>query len=280
MNTPEPATLGAVLMLLGLALAFLAAYVLLNRRVEDPKDEKQPALETEAEQSDDDPSSEPDPAAQSVDSADQAESEADSEGSDKDTSEEDEAGAEPSDSDEPVPIPQSELMQVLDVYREEVSGELVLKIGDREYRAVDEIEDEGDRRRIESALADLNSWFTEAPEPPAAPQPSEEAASPTTGNGGPPSQPVEAEQRKSSRAESAKPRSPSAARGMIDGINALLRENLERDENGPRAVRLVSDASGAVKVLIGLKSYPMEDIPDEDVRRLIRQAVQEWEASQ
>jgi len=33
-------------------------------------------------------------------------------------------------------------------------------------------------------------------------------------------------------------------------------------------------------VLLGVKSYPLEEIPDESIKSLIRQAVAEWEESQ
>ncbi len=288
MNTLEPATLGAVLILFGLALAFLAVYVVLNRRVEGSDDAEESAPDLGTGESPDLTEDEAESA--SVPAAEVGEAEAIEQQPKGDDSQEgedpegEEGIAESEVLEAPEPVPQLELMHVLDVYREEVSGEIVLRIADREYRSAEEIEDDGHRRRIEFALADLGSWFSE-PEDRPAPIPKVRKPSPDTGfstseNGGTPSRESGPAMSRRGSATSPKSSAETNSQGMIDGINAFLRTSLDGDDGGPRALRLVSDASGGVRVLIGLKSYPLDDIPDEDIRRLIRQAVEEWEASQ
>jgi hypothetical protein len=36
---------------------------------------------------------------------------------------------------------------------------------------------------------------------------------------------------------------------------------------------------GMARVLIGIDSYSIEDVPDEDIQSLIKQAVGQWEAT-
>jgi hypothetical protein len=67
---------------------------------------------------------------------------------------------------------------------------------------------------------------------------------------------------------------------MIEAINAILDRQLAKTEGAPRAIRLVPDPSGGVRVLLGVKSYPLDEVPDESIKSLIRQAVAEWEESQ
>jgi len=42
-------------------------------------------------------------------------------------------------------------------------------------------------------------------------------------------------------------------------------------------VRLSGDREGSVRVYIGIQSYTLDEIPDADIREVIRLAVAEWE---
>ena len=42
----------------------------------------------------------------------------------------------------------------------------------------------------------------------------------------------------------------------------------------------MESADGSVKVLLGVQSYALDDVPDESVQTLIRKAVMIWEKSQ
>lgn len=137
---------------------------------------------------------------------------------------------------------------VAEIYREEVSGELVVKLADMEYRNLADIEDEQVREQLSSAASDLTRWFAE--DLPPSHSPSEQ-------------------------------RAPApAGRSMLEGINSILQRSLATSGLRERGIRLVPDAAGGVKVLIGLKSYTLDEVPDEEIRRLIRESVTEWEAGQ
>ena len=136
---------------------------------------------------------------------------------------------------------------VAEIYREEVSGELVVKLADMEYRNLADIEDEQVREQLSSAASDLTRWFAEDLQPSHSP----------SGQ-----------------------RAPAAGRSMLEGINSILQRSLATSGLRERGIRLVPDAAGGVKVLIGLKSYALDEVPDEEIRRLIRESVAEWEAGQ
>ncbi|MEK7682636.1 MAG: hypothetical protein AAB321_01160 [Chloroflexota bacterium] len=138
---------------------------------------------------------------------------------------------------------------VAEIYREEVSGELVVKLADKEYRNLADIEDEQVREQLSSAASDLARWFAEDLQP--SHSPSEQRAP-----------------------------APPAGRSMLEGINSILQRSLATSGLRERGIRLVPDAAGGVKVLIGLKSYALDEVPDEEIRRLIRESVAEWEAGQ
>ena len=136
---------------------------------------------------------------------------------------------------------------VAEIYREGVSGKLVVKHADKEYRNLADIEDEQVREQLSSTASDLTRWFAEDLQP--------------------------------SRAPSGQ-KSPAAGRSMLEGINSILQRSLATSGLRERGIRLVPDAAGGVKVLIGLKSYALDEVPDEEIRRLIRESVAEWEAGQ
>jgi hypothetical protein len=126
---------------------------------------------------------------------------------------------------------------------------VVLRAGQREFRRISEIDD----ARLRGELVAL-FWGPAKVEPrrPAPAVPAAEAGAPARDSG----------------------------RDMLQGIDAILQRALAEAGLKDRGVRLMADAAGGVKVLIGLKSYPLDDVPDEEVRRLIRQSVAEWEAAQ
>jgi hypothetical protein len=67
---------------------------------------------------------------------------------------------------------------------------------------------------------------------------------------------------------------------MIEQINAILQEKLTDRIGGSKAVRLIEGPGGTVRVLIGVHSFNLDDVPDGEVSKLIREAVTAWEESQ
>lgn len=61
-------------------------------------------------------------------------------------------------------------------------------------------------------------------------------------------------------------------------IDEILQEKLSADETITRAVRLLEIPGKGMVVMVGLDQYAgVDEVPDADVRTLIREAVAEWE---
>lgn len=65
---------------------------------------------------------------------------------------------------------------------------------------------------------------------------------------------------------------------VVAQINAILQEKLEDSSLKQRGIRLVEQPDHSMVVMIGLEKYEsVDDVPDEQVKAVIRQAVSEWE---
>jgi hypothetical protein len=138
-------------------------------------------------------------------------------------------------------------LAVATLLRDEVSGKLLVLVGGREYATVDDLRASKDFERVEYAAADLVQWLGTAPvrERAIGPAPKEEAKKPAS---------------------------------MVEQINEILQGKLVEASGTTRGVRLVEGLGGALRVYIGVHSYSFEDVPDADVKRMIREAVAEWES--
>jgi len=138
------------------------------------------------------------------------------------------------------------LLPVAALLREDVTGDLVVQVGDRVYRRAEDLRGSADANRVQSASADLTRWIA----------------------GGSSSKPgTVGATREEKAAKSA---------SMIEQINTILEEKLAAG-SPLQGVRLVEGAGGTVRVFVGVNSYPVDEVPDPQVRHLIRQAVAEWE---
>jgi hypothetical protein len=139
-------------------------------------------------------------------------------------------------------------IQVATLLRDEVSGELIVKVGDHEYRSADELRESRDWTRVEFAASDLSKWIDQP------------IRRPTT-------------EREVEPGERGKPLS------MIEQIDEILQRKIEASGQSQLAVRLIEGHEGSARVLIGVNSYELGEVPDESISDLIREAVAEWEAS-
>jgi hypothetical protein len=255
MNLDNPLLLGVALIAAGLALALLAYAVLLNRPAGEP--------ETEAD-------------AWAAEPASPGDSQADEPAADEGGMPSDKAQETlPTASDEPspptptpeppvvtaapepapsAPVPETTVrdrrrIQVAMLLRDEVTGQLIVQVDDREYLSESELLDESHRRRLEYAASDLARWLSGAGD-----------AERLIGRG----------------REGTAPRPES----MIDQINEILKLKLTEAESSRKAVRLVEGAGGIVRVFVGVQGYDFDEVPDPEVRAIIREAVAEWEALQ
>jgi hypothetical protein len=139
--------------------------------------------------------------------------------------------------------------------RELESGKLNIRIDDRTYATPEELKASSDWPHVQRLARELSAWISPArPTSPqgARPQPKRPAPEP----------PV------------SKPQS------MVEQINRILEGKLHNLPKETRAIRIVEGLDGSVKVYIGVDSYPIDEVPFEEVRILIRESVAEWEASQ
>ncbi len=140
-------------------------------------------------------------------------------------------------------------ISIATLLRDDVTGQLIVKVGDTEYHNPDDLRASNDWTRVEFAASDLQAWIIK--DAPSQPMVELEPG------------PVEP-----------KPTS------MIEQINVILQEKIESSDRSHLGVRLLESPSGAARVLIGVQSYDLADVPDEDIRQLIQEAVAIWEADQ
>jgi type IV secretory pathway VirB10-like protein len=140
--------------------------------------------------------------------------------------------------------PETRSFDVATLLRDEVTGKLMVRVGDRLYRSPDELRDSTDWTRFKFAVSDLVNWVPEA---------------------------------ESERHEAEFEESPAGPKSMVEQINEILQENLELAGKDQAGIRLIEAADGSVRVLIGVQSYNLDDVPDPEVARFIREAVSAWE---
>jgi hypothetical protein len=138
------------------------------------------------------------------------------------------------------------LIPVATLLRDEVTGRLVVQVGPQQYTTAGDLKASKDWMRVERAASDLAGWT--------APPPSDRAAA-------------------AKREEPAAPRPAS----MIDQINAIFERKLAASPQSHRGIRLSTGLDGGVRVLIGLQSYTLDQVPDPEISRMIRESVAEWE---
>ncbi len=136
------------------------------------------------------------------------------------------------------------------IMREDSSGRVFIRMGERELRRPEDVRDPVDRALLDGLLSGLNRLA-------ALPQPG--AATPVVTEG--------------------YSETPSRPLSMVEQINNIIEQKLSKLVGVQRAVRLVEGTAGSVRVYVGVDRYDtIDDVPDAEVRRVIREAVAEWEA--
>jgi hypothetical protein len=152
-----------------------------------------------------------------------------------------------------VDMPQEqELVSVVTILRELDSGNLILRIGEKNYTDFEALSDSPHLSRILRLSTDLEQWLK-------------------------PSQVTERSSSRAPRPSKAIETEPLQSRSMVDEINEILERRLKTEPGKRKAIKLVEMQDGGVNVYIGVDSYSIDEVPFEDVRVLIREAVSEWE---
>jgi hypothetical protein len=256
MNVDNQLLIGVVLIGTGLLLALLAYMVLIDRGAErEAKEDASRGDETEAisdalepseskaeTQPDDQQEDEESPSPEIIPDVEEIAPKSTESIEEEDEPESVDVSPEPS------PAPRLRI-NIATLARDELTGELLVIVGDREYLSVGELKDSKDWTRIEYAASDLASWFSSLPS----------------------SKPVGAREIEGT---------PSRPQSMIEQINEILQQKISESSSDIKAVRLIEGTGGSVRVLIGVQSYGLDEIPDPEAGRLIREAVADWEARQ
>ncbi len=253
MTTDNALILGVILIIIGVAFALLAYAALLFRRTEAPEAEQEAEGDSESDAVEEAPVEEsPEPAADEPQEMEATSAEPESVTAEGEPPPDPSPPAEDS-SGEAAEVP-LQSVPVASLVREGRTGRLVVRVGEEEYESAGELRDSPHWDQVSSAISDLRSWLEEY----------DALAGSDSSN------------RLETETETAKGESQT----MIQQIDSILTRKLSETGSSHRAVRLAEGADGAVKVYIGVQSYPLEEVPDEEIRRLIREAVEEWEESQ
>lgn len=263
MNLDTQLLIGIILIAVGLILALLAYYVLTQPTgvEEEPEPEAgeeppngEEASETEAtiprevggetEQPPPEPEEEPRPDVSPPPEVEPAPETPSSREAVQEQPEQEEDESEPVEPEATIPAtPEERSFTVATLLRDELTGKLLVRVGERIYETPDELRDSTDWTRVKFAASDLIGWV-----------------------------PAAEREREVEREEHT-----AGPKTMIEQINEILQERLEDAGEDQKAIRLIEAADGSVRVLIGVKSYSLDDVPDPEVDRFIREAVSAWE---
>jgi hypothetical protein len=249
MNIDNQLMLGIVFLTAGVAMGLLAYAAVLNRRSgnDDAEQDEQESADTAAPEEADIGEAQPVPSAEPSEPAVPAGAPLPS----TPLAADDKAAPPPA---PPIATDISAQPAKATLQRDERSGRLVVQIGDSVYRSIEGLRDSPDWQRVDHLFSDLLAWMVNL-------EAMDRASEDTT---------------KASE-QSAK---PSAPLSMVEQINEVLSAKLADHPDATRAVHLLETPDGSIRVYIGVNSYAIEDVPDENVRSLIRQAVAEWESQQ
>jgi hypothetical protein len=79
-------------------------------------------------------------------------------------------------------------------------------------------------------------------------------------------------------AKKPEPEKNIASLSIVQQIDSILQEHLEKTPLARQGIRLQESAQGGVEVYVGLKKYnAVDDVPDAEVKLAIRSAIAEWE---
>jgi hypothetical protein len=182
-------------------------------------------------------------------------------------------------------------VELLRVWRDLTDGALVVEIGGKRFRSLNELRSADLERRFRNVVHDLDALSTpprRAPAPssprdetpPAAtrPQPPQEDAQPASMGPGA----MLRQMRRVAMGQTPEPVEQKPERSIADQIEDLLQARLaEMPSYSGREVHVRPSLSGGVRIEVDGKVYEgVGDVDDGDVRDLLADVVREWEESQ
>jgi hypothetical protein len=148
----------------------------------------------------------------------------------------------------------SEYLTVATILRQAESGELKIQVNDKEYESVDQLRMTDDWPKISRMSKDISRWMDAKPAAPA--------------------------RMSTGRVETSSESASSDNDDMISQINSIIEEKAKGFDSTQSSIRLVEGLGGVLRVYVGVENFPLDEVPYDHVRELIRESVAEWEASQ
>ncbi len=170
--------------------------------------------------------------------------------------------------------------QSINIWREGEDRQLIVEVGGvSHYKESDLNTDQG--RLVLGLISELQTWMNISPSFVSSSQPEFEKSEVSPGG--------EDAQRTSlnpfgifSRAlqPAEKTRAGESDLNIVAQIDEILQVKLENSHLEDKGIRLIEGSDQGIVIEVGLNRYTeIEAVPDERVRRLIRQSVTEWESS-
>lgn len=166
------------------------------------------------------------------------------------------------------------------VMRDPTSADWLVELNGMQYRNLNEIHDDRAASKILEALSGLQRFAGTIPlikETPA--QPVVAAASTPANRTATPSSPVVSAPTSAPASAPSQPTYPAPPNSIVDQIEKVLQRNLmQYPELTPRKIHVGVAPDGSLLIEIDRIFYPHADeVPDEQVRELIKTSIREWE---
>jgi hypothetical protein len=177
-----------------------------------------------------------------------------------------------------------DLVEVVRIWRNRRKGGITLELDGKLFTSVAEL-GTAQRARLGVTVDDLRAWLGS---PVKRPLPSEPAAADLSSQPGGVS-PVEREVQKqpaikpvdmlANALRADVPKQVSQPKSIAAQIDEILQKKLAASDMQDRAIRLLELPGKGLVVMVGLDQYEgVENVPDAEIRALIRDCVVEWEA--
>jgi hypothetical protein len=185
--------------------------------------------------------------------------------------------------------PERAVRLVAAFYRDAPGAALQVEVGSKILRSASELKYE-QREHLEKLVLELKSWLGYGPvaatpqpaseEAPAAPPPSREPyVQPAEPAAAPPAAPAASTAPNGTKEKANNKTSQSAPPSIVDQVDEILQEKIAGTPLAARGIRLSEIPQQGVVVWVGLERYEgIDNVPDPEVKALIREAVKEWEA--
>ena len=186
--------------------------------------------------------------------------------------------------------------EVLRLWRENDAGQLLTEVDGEVMRSPEQLNPD-QHARVSLAIADFNNWIGDGK----APVPGEDAVETVTTEppvetpADRPQAQIEIEVASSAPEPETKPASMSFIKSLVhtaqaenklppedqsiaSQVDEILQAKLEGTEFEDQAIRLMDLPNQGMVIFVGLDKYPdIEQVPDPEIQKLLKESVSEWE---